>query len=557
MKRPNKPTDFVFQVSWEVCNKVGGIYTVLSTQARVLENIYGDDLIFIGPDLHGKEENPLFLADETILSPIKKLADKEGIPVRFGHWNVPGNPIVALVEYDNLRPQRDEIYKEMWESFGVDSLHGYGDYDDSCLFGWQAGRLAALAYGYYAGKNNQPTAVLQAHEWMSAFALLHVKKHEPRMATVFTTHATTVGRSITTNDKPLYTYFSGYDGDQMAAELNVQSKHSAEKAAALHADCMTTVSELTDRECSQFLGRQSDILLPNGFDPSFSYKGVELQVVRRRARKRLLTICNALNGSNLTEHAMIISTSGRNDFRCKGFDLFINALKRLQDNNGLERDILAVIAVPCWVKQARPDLLERLAKRPAIKVMDATGMPVMEAPFITHELYNYHEERLVRTILDSGLRFGPDEKLHLLLIPTYLDGNDGVVNLPYYDFLTASDYCVYPSYYEPWGYTPLESIAFGIPCLTTSLSGFGQWVSTTIGHQPLISDGVAVLPRNDENYWECVEEIAASIRGMSMMSASDWRAFSDAARKLSDGAKWKDFINNYLRAYTLALKNDN
>ncbi|MBQ7741963.1 MAG: glycogen/starch synthase [Bacteroidaceae bacterium] len=562
MKRISKPTDYVFQASWEVCNKVGGIYTVLSTQAKALEGIYKDNLIYIGPDVHArvsgkgaKNTNPLFSADSTLLSGLARQLKKQGIPTRFGRWNVPGSPIVALVDYECIRDEKNKIYGEMWESFGVDSLNAYGDYDDASLFAWQAGRMAVAAYRYFCKQEKQDlSAVFQAHEWMSAFGLLYVKKNEPKMATVFTTHATSIGRSITCNNKQLYAYFDGYNGDQMARELNMEAKHSAEKAAALQADCMTTVSELTDRECRQFLGREADVILPNGFDSSFTYKGAQLQAVRKRARKAMLNTYNALNGDNLTDDTLIVATSGRNDFRCKGFDLFINALKRVQDSGDLQRDVLAVIAVPCWEKAAREDVNERLAQKPAIKLLDASEMEPLPHPFITHELYNFNEEPIVQTIYGCGLSFDKGQRLHLLFIPTYLDGNDGVINMPYYDLLTGCDYCIYPSYYEPWGYTPLESIAFGVPCLTTTLSGFGQWVASVTGHQPLVSDGVAVVSRDDYNYDECVGEIATSIVGMARLSHADWQQFAAAATELSKKAMWKDFVKQYIKAYTLAVK---
>jgi len=555
MKQISKPSDFAFQVSWEVCNKVGGIYTVLSTQAKVLEQLYKNNLVFIGPDLNPNDNNSLFEEDKKLFAPIVKIASKNDIPVRFGRWLIPGKPVVALVDFKKLFATKDSIYTEMWNNFEVDSLHAYGDYDEACLFSYQAGKLAVIMYEYFCKKDAVDyTAVFQAHEWMSGFGLLYVKKNAPQIGTVFTTHATSVGRSITTNNKSLYAYFEGYNGDQMAAELNMHSKHSIEKIAALQADCLTTVSEVTDKECKQFFGRESDVLLLNGFDPSFVSKGSTLTAIRNRARKAILNTYNALNASNLSNDTLIVSTSGRNDFRCKGFDVFFSALKRLQDNPAVNRDVLAIIAVPCWKKEARKDLIDRLAAKPPIKLLDGTTMEPLPNPFITHELYNFDTERIVQTIFGIGFSFDRDKKVHLLFIPSYLDGQDGIINLPYYDFLTGSDYCVYPSYYEPWGYTPLESIAFGIPCLTTNLSGFGQWVNTQVGHQAILSDGVAVVPRDDNNYNQCVEEIATSILGMTMLTKEEYANFSKAAKKLSTKALWKDFIKNYLHAYTLALK---
>lgn len=555
MRRISRPSDFVFQVSWEVCNKVGGIYTVLSTQAKSLGQIYKDNLIYIGPDLNPGEENPLFEVDDKIFGDFTEKATKEGLPVRFGRWAVPGRPLVALVDFRPLFSQKDKIYADMWNWFGVDSLHAYGDYDEACLFALQAGRLIVMLHDQLDNENGRKTtAVAQVHEWMSGFALLYVKRHAPHIATVFTTHATSIGRSITTNEKPLYTYFNGYDGDQMAAELNMQSKHSVEKIVALEADCLTTVSEVTDRECLQFFGRSSDVILPNGFEPSFVTKGAGLQTIRHKARKSLLNTYNALAGTYLTDNTLIVSTSGRNDFRCKGFDVFLGSLAKLERNYRLERDVLAVIAVPCWKKQPREDLCLRLKDKPAIKIFDASGLEPLPHPFITHDLYNFDNERIVNTIYNCGLSLSRDSKVHLLFIPSYLDGDDGVINMAYYDFLAGSDYCVYPSYYEPWGYTPLESIAFGIPCLTTNLSGFGQWVNSTVGHTAILSDGVAVIQRDDSNYERATDEIATSIQGVAMLLPDEYSKIRTTAKALSGKALWKDFILNYINAYTLAMK---
>lgn len=558
MKRIASPTDYAFQVSWEVCNKVGGIYTVLSTHAKVMGQIYKDNsLIYIGPDLSPTEDNPLFAEDNTLFSGLAEHLSSKGIPTRFGRWQIPGKPIVALVDFRNLFAEKDNIYSEMWNNFKVDSLHAYGDYDEACLFSYQAGRMATEAFNWFCNTNKKnATAVFQAHEWMSGFGLLYVKQHAPQIGTIFTTHATSIGRSITTNNKLLYEYFDGYQGDQMAAELNMHSKHSIEKTAALNADCLTTVSEVTDRECKQFFGRNSDVILPNGFDPSFVCKGTTFVSVRHKARKAIFNAYNALAGTKLGDDAMVISTSGRNDFRCKGFDMFMSALAKLEQTYKGKRDILAVIAVPCWKKEARKDLCERLAEKPSIKILDGSALDPLPHPFITHDLYNFDSERIVSTIYDCGLSLSRESKIHILFIPSYLDGNDGVINMPYYEFLTASDYCIYPSYYEPWGYTPLESIAFGIPCLTTNLSGFGQWVNEIVGHRAILSDGVAVIQRNDSNYDHCTDEIATSIQGIAALSPQEYEKIREAARNLSSNALWKDFIINYINAYTLAIKHN-
>ncbi len=538
--------DYVFSLSWEVCNKVGGIYTVLSTQAQTLQKAMPDRIVYLGPCFGDWKQNADFTADDTLLTEWKEAASKAGICVRTGRWNIPGTPIVILVDFSSLLAERNVIYARMWEDFKVDSLHAYGDYHEACMFSYAVGKVCTSIAEHCLPEESK--VVLQAHEWMSGFALLYVKKHCPRMATVFTTHATSIGRSITSNNKPLYDYFKGYHGDQMAVELCMEAKHSVEKQAALNADCMTTVSDATNAECIQFLGRGSDVILPNGFEMDFIPKRENFLTKRHIARQRMLKVANALFGTKLDDETVILTTGGRNDFRCKGFDLLICALRKLQER-ALPTDVLAVIAVPCWKQGPREDLLERLAAK------DGTGFsaPLPDA-FITHTLFNYDEDRLVNTIKDYGISTSQSQRLHVLLVPSYLDGNDGIINLTYYDWLIGSDLCLYPSYYEPWGYTCLESVAFGIPCLTTDLTGFGQWVNGVVGRKAALEDGVEVMHRSDSNYDEAAENMAQTIERFLTLTKEQVDDIGKKASNLAKKAQWKDFIRFYFKAFNVSLQ---
>ncbi len=547
MKATNKKPAYIFATSWEVCNKVGGIYTVLSTQARTLQQDYKDRIFYIGPDLWKGKENPDFIEDSRLLQEWNEQAAADGIAVRTGRWNVPGTPIVFLVGFTALFEKKNDVYGAMWRDFGVDSLKAYGDYDEACMFSLAAGKLTECIYKHFLQKKDA-AVVYQAHEWMSGCGMLYIKKHCPRIGCVFTTHATSIGRSITTNNKPLYDYFKGYNGDQMAGELHMEAKHSIEKQAALHADCLTTVSHATDLECKQFFGKASDVILPNGFEEQFVPKAQMYARKRDEARRKTIDVANCLMGTQLdAEKTFIFSTSGRNDFRCKGFDILIDAFARMQQRD-LKQDVLAVIAVPCWKKEARRDLLDRLNGK------DKSREPLPDA-FITHELYNMADDRIVNTIRAYGIRTDKDCRFHVMFVPSYLDGKDGIFNLNYYDWLIGCDYCLYPSYYEPWGYTCLESIAFGIPCLTTCLSGFGQWVNETLGHKSRLEDGVDVVDRTDSSYEETAQVIADSMSKYMELSLQQRKAIGQKAKAIARKALWKNFIQHYYEAYAVALRN--
>ena len=552
----NKVTpDYIFEVSWEVCNKVGGIYTVLSTRAKTILEKTGAQLIFIGPDVWKETENPLFKEDKRLLAGWRKKATEEGFEIRIGRWNIPGNPIAVLVDFTPYYNIKNEIYSEAWNLFGVDSLHAYGDYDEASMFSYAAARVAESYYNHVIAKEAKkmteaPKVIYQAHEWMTGLGALFLKHWIPSIATIFTTHATSIGRSIAGNMKPLYDYMSGYNGDQMASELNMESKHSIEKQSAHRVDCFTTVSEITDVECTQLLEKPADVILVNGFEDDFVPKGAAFTAKRKEARKVMLNVASKLLGQQFADDTIIVSTGGRYEFRNKGIDILLESLNRLANEPSLDRDVLAFINVPAWVKGPRKDLQERL-ESPLYPVTP------LETSVISHELYNMDDDKALSMMRAIGLNNRPESRVKVIFVPCYLNGNDGIFNLPYYDLLPGDDLAVYPSYYEPWGYTPLESVAFHVPTITTDLAGFGLWVNSLKGEYSQLEDGVKVIHRTDSNWDEAADEIKNSILAFTKM---DDKMVTQLRRRASDIAKkalWDKFVKYYLEAYEIALSKVN
>ena len=548
MNQTTQLPDVVFETSWEVCNKVGGIYTVLSTRAKTLQQKFQDNLIFIGPDLCQDGNNPLFIEDKKLHKDWSKSLQNIGIPVRIGRWDIPGQPLTVLVNFQSLFAQKDEIYGRAWELFQVDSLHAYGDYDEASMFSYAAGKVAeVIVQQSFVGKK----VIYQAHEWMSGLGMLFLQHNCPEVRTIFTTHATSIGRSIAGNNKLLYAYFNGYNGDQMARELSMEAKHSIEKQSAHRTHCFTTVSDFTDKECAQLLDKPADVVLPNGFELDFVPKGTAFTSKRRQARQRIFQVAKALTGQTFDNDTLIISTSGRNDFRCKGFDVYMEAMKQLNEQlRGTNQQVLSLIEVPCWLLGPRTDVQERLQLKG--KKAEASNTP-LHTPIISHDLYNLNEDRIVNLIKNMGFEDCTNINVKVILVPCYLDGNDGIFDLHYYDLLTANDLTVYPSYYEPWGYTPLESVAFKTPCITTDLSGFGQWVDSVLGHIGALTDGVSVLHRDDNNYFECAAEICQVIQQFMNAPKADRDKMRRNAAKFANKAQWENFVAYYYKAYEFAL----
>lgn len=537
--------DYIFESSWEVCNKVGGIYTVLSTRAKTLKKQLGDNLIFIGPDCWGTNPCPYFKEDATLFADWRKQASTEKLGVKVGRWQVPGEPVAILVDFKPYFNQKDEIYTKLWQWYQVDSLHAYGDYDEASMFSYAAAKVVESFYHFYIKADKK--VIYHGNEWMTGLGLLYVKHELPQIATIFTTHATSIGRSIASNGKQLYAYFNGYNGDQMAGELNMQSKHSIEEQTAHNVDCFTTVSDLTARECTQLLNKTPDVVLPNGFEDDFVPRGAQFTAKRRVARQRMLQIANCLTGDAFSDDTLIVSTSGRYEFRNKGIDVFIDAINRLRQAD-TKRKVLAFICVPGWSEGARSDLQERLKS----KTTYTTPLP---DPYVTHNLHNFDQDQVLGMMRYLNLRNGKDDKVKLIFLPCYLTGNDGIANLSYYDFILGNDLCVYPSYYEPWGYTPLEAIAFSVPCITTTLAGFGLWVNKTLGHTGKITDGVEVIERDDSNYNAVADHIRDVIVDYGSLNSAAVKRARTHAKALSQKALWSKFIEFYYEAYEVALSN--
>ncbi len=534
--------DLLFETSWEVCNKVGGIYAVLSTKARTLGEQFGDKLIFIGPDLWNEDNpSPYFKERKTLLKQAQqKLQLPWGINIRVGRWDIPGAPQVVLVNPGETARHLSEIYGEMWRDYGVDSLHSYGDYEESCAFA-VASAIAIQALTQHL-KANPSRVVAHFDEWTTGMGLLYIKNREPRISTIFTTHATSIGRSICGNGKPLYDYFHQYNGDQMAVELNMQSKHSLEKAAAHHADCFTTVSEVTARECEQLLQIRPQVVTPNGFEPDFVPKTVKYNRLRKDGREKLLTVAKAVTGHRFGPDTFIIATSGRHEYRNKGLDMFLDVLAGLEQELPADQEALAFVLVPGWVKEPSGDVVTNLYFDGAVKT---------QPDYLTHRLNNEGEDEVCRRI-EQLQGEGRLKKLRVIYVPSYLDGHDGVVDITYFDLLPALDLTMFPSYYEPWGYTPLESVAFGVPTITDDKAGFGQWVLDNF-QNGLMKSGVYVVDRTDSNY----AQAAALIRMAALEYITEDVSLRLKARNLAfltaAKADWKFFILNYDKAFEIAL----
>lgn len=529
--------DYIFETAWEICNKVGGIYTVLSTKAATVTKQYGDHYICVGPDI-SKEHNDDFVEDTELYRNWRETAMREGLKIRVGRWDICGSPVVVLVDFTPFFEKKNDILTQFWLNYQLDSISGQWDYIEPALFGYAAGRVIESFYNYYCSSMDK--IIAHFHEWMTGTGILHLKRVAPQIATVFTTHATVLGRCIAGNGLPLYEDIRQYQPVETARRFGVQSKFSLESLSAQHADAYTTVSNITDKECGAFFCKPADVITINGFENDFVPQGDEYGTKRAAARQKLLHVASSLMQQQLPEDALLVVNSGRFEFKNKGIDVFIRSLAKLSAQNP-QRTIVAFLTVPAGNSGKRVELLKRMEQ------------PVGEKPitgdFATHVLHDPFNDPILRALHEQGLSNAPENNIKVVYVPVYLDGEDGIFNLKYYDLLIGFDLSVFPSYYEPWGYTPLESIAFGIPTVTTSLAGFGLWVREHFTNQ----ESVCVIERTDHNDEEVVSNIANAIEFYSNCDTNKKAAINATAMQIAQKALWTNLYENYLNAYDIAL----
>ncbi|MBQ0006272.1 MAG: alpha-glucan family phosphorylase, partial [Alistipes sp.] len=518
--------DYLFEVSWEVCNKIGGIHTVLATKAKYLSENLKNRHILIGPDIWmDTKNNPEFEEDGILFRSWRLYAAQNGLRIRVGRWNVPGKPVTILVDFSQFIPKKNEIMTQFWNDFQLDSLTGQWDFVEPALFGYAAGMVIESFLQFNIDRTKK--VVAQFHKWMTGAGILYLKQKKLPVATVFTTHATVVGRCLASNGVPLYSEMADINGDDKARWFNIMAMHSLEQRSAENADVFTAVSSITASECAQILRRKPDLLTPNGYDSSMVPENSKSMAAQ--GREILVSLAEKMTGIRY-ENPFIIGISGRNEMKTKGIDAFIDSLGQIKASAYDGRTILAFIMTP-----------------------SVNNGPVREfsGSNVTHSVSDSGSDRILKALAAAGIDNSAEDRVKAFLVPANLDGTDGVFNKTYLELLSGMDLTVFPSYYEPWGFTPLESVAMGVPTITTTLTGYGMWVSENydMGHP-----SVTVIPRNDDNYEEVVEKVAGRIMEMSSLVKEEMAALKNNAAKVAKVALWNNIIVYYKKAYELSLK---
>jgi len=531
---PEQGKGYLFEVSWEVCNKVGGIYTVITSKMRQTIAEYGENYFLLGPDL--KTNIDFEETEEDCWTRIRETTAMKDIACRFGRWKIPGEPKVILVSAGK-KYNKDQLLYTLWEEHGVDSIAGGWDYIEPVMFSYACGEVIETVYNILIRPQEEP-AVAHFHEWMCGAGLLYLKEKTPEIATVFTTHATILGRSLAGSGMDIYSGMDRISPQREASAHNITAKYSMEAASARNADCFTTVSEITATEVLNFLGRQPDVITPNGLDIENIPDLSENRTPALKAREKLLEGASRFLRKDFPKQTKIMIISGRYEFHNKGVDVFLDALARLEKDLDENEPILVFFAMVAGHTDLNPRLQSDLAKT------DAAGVPIA-----THRLNYEASDPILQTCNRVGFRNAPQNKVFVIFIPAYLDGYDGLINISYYEALSGCDLGVFPSYYEPWGYTPLESAAYAVPTVTTDQAGFGVWVKQNIGE----TTGVILLNRKGRSTPEIEENLYFVLHQFMSQGDKKLREQRKNARYVAEQASWDQFSRFYLEAYDKAI----
>lgn len=587
--------DNLFEVSWEVANKVGGIYTVIATKAWFMKQL-AKNYVFIGPYIKGKSDLEIKKLDiPKHLEPgVKDFEVTTNAKIVYGKWL--GIPVLLIDFYEFMNREKNNIKARLWEWHKVDSLFSQYEFEEPLTWAWTVGILLKKLFEHkcFNGKT-----VAHFHEWMSGAGLLYIKKFLPKIKTVFTMHATMLGRALAGNGRHLFQELDKIDPDKEARDYKLQDKHGVERACSLNTDILTTVSNVTALEIERFFKRKPDIILPNGIAierfPTLEEVTLKHVAAREKIREFLTYYFFPYYTFEL-EHNLLMFISGRYEMFNKGIDLTIKSLGIL--NNYLKtqktkRTITVFFFIPMNTLGIKFEVLENKNYYNIIKhyvqdysktiyknVVNAlvgqkkllpetvfgneflqdvgrdvytfkrTGNP----PLSTHNTVDESTNWLVKSLIREGLDNKQDDKVKVVLYPVYLTGTDGLLDLKYYEAIAGFHLGVFPSYYEPWGYTPLESLAMGVPSVTTDTSGFGRYALRLLKTKKKLSkNGLFIVERFEKSFDESAKDLFNIFKKFFMLDHTERVDRRVAAKVFSNQFQWKYLIKHYRKAYTLAL----
>ena len=586
--------DMFFEASWEVCNKVGGIYTVVKSKINLMQEYYKEKYFTVGPYFHDKAAGEFVeqLPPEFLQVVFGEL-EQEGIKCHYGRWLVKGEPNCILIDFSGYAKYDNDIKRYLWDNYGVDSLGtSYYDFDEPVVWSYTVGKLLEKV-----GEKKDEKIVAQFHEWMSATGLLYLEQKKANISTVFTTHATMLGRTLASSDVNLYDVLDKIDPLQEAYKYKMQAKYMVEKQAAHNADVFSTVSEITGMEAEKLLGKKPDVLLPNGLDftnfPTLEEISIKHNMFKNKIKEFIQYYFFPYYVFDI-DNTLIYFLCGRYEFHDKGIDVYIKALGKLNEKlkaENSDKTIVTFFWVPGDIRGIKPALLKNRTEYKNVRDLiddhreeiiqriiyaKVSGKNVNEKnlfdsdfrsemqkdllrfkqegtpPLVTHDLHNEEQDEIIRAFRENNLNNAEEDRVKVIFYSIYLTGADGLLDTSYYESMIGSHLGVFPSYYEPWGYTPLEAGGLGVGSVTTDLAGFGRYLKANFKKKN--PPGIMVLDRMDKSNEQISQLLFNKLYRFANFSREERIQNKIEARKLANEADWKKLGVNYLKAHNLAIK---
>lgn len=592
----------LLEIAWEVCNQVGGIYQVLRSKAPTIVERWKDRYCLVGPYVEAKAALEFEASrPHGALAQVIEDLQNEGLPVHHGRWLIPGNPRVLLLEHWRVQHRLGEIKYRLWEKHGVESPADDWLFNDAVTFGESVRMLLERICHHWHGPvskgSGQKRVVAHFHEWLGSLALPMVREQRLPVATLFTTHATLLGRYLASADDKFYDILQYLDGESEANRYNIRPQFRAEKTCAHSAHVFTTVSAITAEECTQLLSRAPDAVTPNGLNIGQYYLTHEMQFRHAEFKERIHDFVMGYFFPSYSfdlEKTLYVFTSGRFEPRNKGFDLCLEAMARLNAelkiaNLGVtvvfflishratktinplaleKRAVLNELRQVCekMIGGLGPKLFRQAASGERIHLDDQideywrlrhrrtqfafrwSGLPMV----VSHILQDDQNDPVLNYIRSLGLVNRAEDPVKIVYHPEFISPVNPLWGMEYDQFVRGCHLGIFPSLYEPWGYTPLECMALGVPAISSDLAGFGRWAQEHVfGHEEL---GLMLVRRRGHTYHEAAGELAQKLLDFCRTRRRDRIALRNTVERTAWEFDWSRLGTNYHKAHDLALE---
>ena len=584
----------LFEIGWEVCSQLGGIYTVLKTKAVTMLRLWGDRYTLIGP------YNPATAAMEfEELPPPQHIADalailrKSGMVCHYGKWLINGRPPVILLDYRSRFRHADADRYLMGKDHGI-ALDGFDhEVNNTVAFGFAVTDF----FRALASTGTTRPVIAHFHEWMGGVAIPRIAHERLPVRTVFTTHATLLGRYLAGDNPYFYDHLPYVNPEAEAQKYQIYPRFQIEKAAAHASTVFTTVSEVTAFEAEKLLGRTPDHVLPNGLNIQRFAALHEFQELHRQYKERIHEFVMGHFFPSYTfdlDNTLYFVISGRYEYKNKGMDMYLEALSRLNHRLKSQPDrptIVAFIITRASYRNINVNALQSQTMFEELRnvcqsVTEYMGDRLFQAAstgriptiqellsddhivrlrrgmhatrthrqpgIVTHDLHDDGQDPVLRHLRHRNLINSSDDPVKVVFHADFVTATSPLIPLDYEQFVRGCHLGIFPSYYEPWGYTPMECIALGVPAVTTDLSGFGAYVKRHVPEAH--SHGMAVLNRRGRSFDQCCDDLVEHLYQFCRMNRRQRIDLRNRTERLSELFDWNTLARHYIDAHELAMQ---